>query len=320
MTDEKLKLKSKDSQYCSTLADRSLITISGPDRFDFLQGLITNDVEKCKGGKAIWSALLTAQGKFLYDFFVFEREDQLVIDCYQDDLMPLGQLLRKYKLRSDISMGIDSENTVAIIWPEELENLISIENINIEENSNVIIFEDPRHDQLGYRIVGNPNTLENLCDTCGFVMRNISYHENLRVILGIPDGRKDIEHSKGLLREYGFDELGGIDWNKGCYMGQELTARTKYRALIKKRLLPISGDDWPENIQKGDKILSGEKEIGEVRTVGNNTALAFIKLDRWHDALAAKVQPKVLGCDVFVKIPDWLIIDGDYDLSQSQLK
>lgn len=281
---------------------RAFITISGEDRFEFLQGLISNDVEKCLDGHVIWSALLTPQGKFLHDFFVIPRGDQLVIECDKDEMMSLGQLLRKYQLRSNIQMGIDSSSSSLILlgeW-EAGDNSIS------SADRDGILFVDPRDPALGSRFVGEIKSF--LSKHTEAEQKEKSTYDDMRIHLGIPDGTRDIEKNKGLLLEYGFEELNGVDWDKGCYMGQELTARTKYRALIKKRLMvvkPADHDDWDVNLKLGDSILANAKEIGQLRSVGQKEALAFIRLDRMEKAQEEGHVFLISDQEVVIHSPSW---------------
>ncbi|MTI10420.1 CAF17-like 4Fe-4S cluster assembly/insertion protein YgfZ [Curvivirga aplysinae] len=281
---------------------RAFITISGDDRFEFLQGLISNDVEKCRDGYAIWAALLTPQGKFLYDFFVISREDSLLIDCHKDEMMPLGQLLRKYQLRSDIQLGIDQSVSSLLLlgdWAfEDVDYGFVVEG--------GVIYSDPRSPKLGYRFIGNKDEFLDNNQSAKLDLKET--YDTIRIEAGIPDGSQDIEKNKGLLLEYGFDELNGVDWQKGCYMGQELTARTKYRALIKKRLMtvkPVSGN-FSHSVHSGDAIYAGEKEIGSIRSVSKSTALAFVRLDRMDKAVNDHTPFMIGETEVLINNPSWL--------------
>ena len=283
-------------------SSRGFITVSGKDRFEFLQGLISNDVEKCRDGKAIWAAILTPQGKFLYDFYVFPRGEQLVLDCHKDELMPLGQLLRKYQLRSEIQLGIDSQ-TVSILllgdWGFNGDN-------DVSDFCNGALMPDPRDARLGYRYAGSKDDF--LKENNDKEVFDKKQYDQIRISLGIPDGPVDIEKNKGLLLEYGFDELHGVDWQKGCYMGQELTARTKYRALIKKRLMNISLVDQQtqEPIEYGAEIKAGDTLIGEIRSELDGNGLAFIRLDRMEKALEQGIAFTVSGREISITAPIWV--------------
>ncbi|WP_420547334.1 YgfZ/GcvT domain-containing protein [Curvivirga sp.] len=281
---------------------RAFITVSGDDRYEFLQGLISNDIEKCREGHAIWAALLTPQGKFLYDFFVFPQQETLVIDCHKDEMMPLGQLLRKYQLRSDIQLGIDQSLSCVLLmedWGFKGDGCV----LPAEGG---VVYSDPRNSQLGYRFVGNSDAFLKYHQSIDEKPKEV--YEAVRIEAGIPDGSQDIEKNKGLLLEYGFDELNGVDWNKGCYMGQELTARTKYRALIKKRLMiikPVSGA-MSNMVRSGEMIRAGDKDIGHVRSVSENTALAFIRLDRMEKAQNDQMPFMVGEAEVLIEYPGWI--------------
>ncbi|MDX1737550.1 MAG: folate-binding protein [Alphaproteobacteria bacterium] len=293
------------------LEDRCLIRIDGEDRYDFLQGLVSNDVEKCRDSKVVWSAILTPQGKFLYDFFVYEYDGALLLECEKENMMPLGQLLRKYQLRSDIKLGI--ENALSVILLDDQSDISVICEDEIKSKGDLkafdkgLIFIDPRHEELGKRLVIRKEELESIAFENDPMI--VDAYTQKRVSKCIPEGNVDIIREKGLLLEYGFDELGGVDWRKGCFMGQELTARTKYRALIKKRLVvirPMDGNEGFDSVLSGDSVMLADKAIGDVRTKSSDAALAFIDLRKMDDGLRTGKTAKVGECGVNIEIPEWI--------------
>jgi hypothetical protein len=225
----------KKSHYVQ-LEDRGVLAISGEDRVLFLQGLVSNNVESVTYDRSVYSALLTPQGKFLYDFFIFTDGDRLLLECDLSFLMGLKKRLQIYRLRSKVELtDVSSEFDVYVGFGGSIHSLIGLTK-KLGQTSRFLdgtAFVDPRLLELGVRIIVSKNTvLGNLglneCSICDYNL--------LRIKLGVPDGVQDMQAEKTILLEAGFDELNGIDWNKGCYMGQELTARTKYRALIKKAI------------------------------------------------------------------------------------
>jgi folate-binding protein YgfZ len=272
----------KKSHYVQ-LEDRGVLAISGEDRVLFLQGLVSNNVESVTYDRSVYSALLTPQGKFLYDFFIFTDGDRLLLECDLSFLIGLKKRLQIYRLRSKVELtDVSSEFDVYVGFGGSIHPLIGLTK-KLGQTSRFldgIAFVDPRLLELGVRIIVSKNTvLGNLglneCSICDYNL--------LRIKLGVPDGVQDMQAEKTILLEAGFDELNGIDWNKGCYMGQELTARTKYRALIKKRLMPvlISGP-LPEI---GTPIMFGDKEVGEIRSGLNDVAIASIRIKIYEESI-----------------------------------
>ena len=212
---------------------RSVIAIGGPDRVDFLQGLISNDTTKVAPGRAIWAALLTPQGRFLNDMFVADAGDgTLLLETERERAAALAKKFSLYKLRSKVTVEDRGEKLeVAVAYGPDAATTLPIEG--------AIAFVDPRLGELGIRVIAPAGTAAPLLQSHGFSAAPLQSYDELRLTLGVPDGSRDLVVEKALLLENGFDELNGVDWQKGCYMGQELTARTKYRALIKKRLFPV---------------------------------------------------------------------------------
>ncbi len=278
------------------LTDRGLITVSGPDRFDFLQGLVSSDVDRLKNGQAVWAALLTPQGKYRHDFFLVADGDAILVDCEGGDrLMDLGRTLHKYKLRSDVTLGIAEGWSIIAALGEA------------PEISEGVVFLDPRRPEMGWRIL-TPLSVETLAEAPGCLIGGRADYDATRIPLGLPDGSHDMHPDKAILLENGFDELSGVDWEKGCYMGQELTARTKYRGLVKKRLLPVrfllqEGAGAPN---PGTQVLFDERDAGELRSVSGGIALALLRLDAIEKAETAGLPLTAGGVALQVDVPDWL--------------
>jgi folate-binding protein YgfZ len=266
------------------LPARGVLKITGNDRLEFLQGLISNDINKVTDQQAIYSAFLTPQGKFICDFFIIGQEDGLLVDIAEDALPAFKKKLTMFKLRADVTIAdVSADYDVVVAFGAG------------EEPNQAGVFADPRLKTAGYRaILPTGTTIENTESV------DVAAYENHRIALGLPDGARDMTPEKSILLENGFDELNGVDWKKGCYMGQELTARTKYRALIKKRLFPVTFEsDAPES---GTAIMAGEKTVGEVHSSQGAQALATIKLDALENTLTAN------GVALTVTQPDWMVI------------
>ncbi len=289
--------KVQDARFC-WLEDRGVIAVEGPDARDFLQGIVSNDVSKVKPDQVLWSAFLTPQGKFLHDFFLLEHEGVLLLDCEAARRGDLLRRLKLYKLRSKVTVSDVSEDwRVAAVWGAGATARLGLteEAGKASSSASAVTFVDPRHAALGARML-----LGASAPAPDLPPGERSDWEALRIRLGLPDGSRDMEVEKAILLENGFDELGGVDWRKGCFMGQELTARTRYRGLVKKRLLPIEKEtDFSEEMPS---IEQGGKSVGEVRSHSGNQALALIRLQALEDGAAITLQ----GEAVRVLPPDWV--------------
>ena len=239
------------------------ISIEGEDRTEFLQNLITNDIHKCENNGMIYACLLTPQGKFLSDFFIFNMDKKFIIETHKIFYQNLLNKLKIYKLRSKIIINqIDDYYSYSVFG-------------NLKKDHKSIIFtNDPRSNKIGYRLIHEsykPEILTNFEE-----INENKYHEIL-IQNTIPFAHYDLEQNKSLLLENNFDNLNSISWDKGCYIGQEITARMKYRALLKKRIYSLSiNSGTPKNKQI---LKENEKEIGKIISVRNNSILAMIKIE-----------------------------------------
>ncbi len=259
---------------CYILApNRGILLISGPDRQQFLQGLITNDIYQVTPQRPIYSALLSPQGRFMYDFFIIASDNAFLLDCEHDRLDDLRSRLQLFKLRSDVSLeDVSADYRVLLVLGAQTE----------------VGFTDPRLPELGSRaIVPADFKLESL----NLPEEDWSLYDQLRISLGVPDGSRDMIVDKAIPLECGLDELNAIDWDKGCYMGQELTARTKHRGLVRKRLLPVKIEGPTPEF--GAKIVDGDKAVGSMRSTACGYGLALLRLESLGELTAgdAAVTP-----------------------------
>lgn len=266
------------------LESRGILSVGGEDRTTFLQGLISNDIDRVAVDRAIWAALLTPQGKYLHDFFVAGIDETLYLDCESDRLMDLGKRLHRYKLRAQVELGIGEGMAVYALF-----GVGALDALNLSADAGAarslrdgIVYTDPRLPAVGARALLPACDAENLLETLGFHAADTDSYETLRLEHGLSDGSRDLIVEKSTLLESNFDELHGVDWDKGCYMGQELTARTKYRGLVRKRLMPVRIDGPVPEL--GTPLMAGDKEIGEMRSGQNSRGLALIRLERFEEA------------------------------------
>jgi folate-binding protein YgfZ len=267
------------------LDDRGIIEVSGEDAGAFLHNLVTNDVAALKLGEARFAALLTPQGKILFDFLVFAAGDErYLIDCPLDLAADLQKRLNIYKLRSKLTVTNRSDEFEAIAFPDSCEP---------PAVDAVAIAADPRG-PLGYRAIAEKGKISTKDERRDY--------EALRIHAGVPLGGVDFAYGGTFPHEANMDLLSGIDFKKGCYVGQEVVSRMKHRGLVRKRVAKYraqSGAPAP-----GEAIRAGGVEIGVTGSRLDEEGLALIRLDRLDDALAAGATPVAAGADLSFETPD----------------
>ena len=251
---------------------RSVLELKGHDCGHFLQGLVTQDVDKQNPMSLRYGCLLTPQGKFLFDLMIYKISDEhffLETDG-QDRLTLLKAKLKAYILRRKID----------ILERPDLAVLASSEALAREwEHS----FPDPRDSSLGFRSLLPIATLDQF-----IVQKDLSFYTQKRLEKWIPEGAYDMQPEKAIPLEYNLDELNAFNWEKGCYMGQELMARTKHRGLIRKRLMRVQTDGH-HLLAANKKILADQEEIGIVTSTYGSEGFALIRLEDYTLALEKKL-------------------------------
>jgi folate-binding protein YgfZ len=268
--------------FFAKLASRALIQVSGPDWRDFLQGLLTQDVETLAVGETRFAALLTPQGKLMFDLFVTGTEHGCLIDVAADRQGALIQRLTIYRLRAKVAIT-PADTDVAALWP----GLASVP---------AGWTADPRLPALGYR--GQDATPP----AGATIVDEAAYHSH-RLALGAPDPDADCPADTTYPIEANFDLLNGIDFQKGCFVGQETTSRMKRRGMIKNRMLPIQFDGDPPAF--GAEVLAGDRRAGEALSGQSGRAMALLRLDRTQGAALS-----VDGRAVAVEWPVYLSESG----------
>lgn len=264
----------------ATLEHRAVIAVSGDDRVSFLQGLVSQDVAKAEPGQALWSALLTPQGKWLAEFFIIADCDRLLLDVEAEQREDLMKRLSRFRLRAKATLE-PADFVVQGAWggpaPEVADGLVAA---------------DTRLPEAGFRILSRVGLPANA---------SLAEWDAHRIALGLPDGARDLEREKTVLLEAGFDELGGISWTKGCYMGQELTARTRYRGLLKRRLVPVAiAGEAPA---PGTIVMTAEgRDVGTMRSAAGGQGLALLRLD----VLDGTTPLTAGGARLTPLVPSWM--------------
>ena len=260
------------------LDDRAVIAVSGPEARDFLQGLITNDITRVAPDALTYAALLTPQGKILFDFLIGARDDTLLIDAPAATRDTLVKRLSLYRLRAKVE--IVARDDLAVVWSDGVDAAVPF-------------VRDPRHPGLGYRTV--LPKVDAPSDT------GAGAFQALRLKLGVPEGH-DFGQDKMFALDSDLDELHGVAFDKGCYVGQELTARMKHRGTARKRLLPIAANaplPGPEV-----PVTADGREVGTLQSVYGKQGFALLRLDRLEEADGATLS----AGDIAVQVtkPDWL--------------
>lgn len=261
------------------LEDRAVIAISGGEAKAFLQGLITNDVQTLAPGKAIYAALLTPQGKILFDFFVAEQGEFLFLDCWAPACESLRKRLLMYRLRAKLDIVPRDDLTAAWDRTSTLEDG----------------FEDPRLPALGRRAIVEKASRTGTSSTASYLSNRLS--------LGVPEGA-DFGQDKMFALDAGFEELNGVSFDKGCYIGQELTARMKHRGTARKRLLFIESVDGAPLPILDTPIRAGDRELGMLMSAYGSRGFALIRLDRLDESAGAEAEAD--GRSLRIVRPDWL--------------
>jgi tRNA-modifying protein YgfZ len=287
---------------CVVLEDRAILAVSGPDRRLFLQGLISNDVERVNAKEARYGALLTAQGRYLHDFVIAEAGEAIWLDAERARLADLKRRLTVYRLRAKVALDEQPELVVAVVFGENAAAVLGLPEKPgaARPFASGVALVDPRLAALGARAILPRSDARSALAALGLAEADFVAYDRLRLALGVPDGSRDLVPDKSLLLESGFDELGGIDWQKGCYIGQELTARTKYRGLVKRRLFPVQIDGPMPPPQTA--IVADGREVGEMRSARDGLGLALLRIE----AVGENSQLRAGETAILPTMPDWM--------------
>jgi folate-binding protein YgfZ len=281
-------LKSRDwmdGMLC-LLADRGVIEVKGADAAGFLQRLVTNSVLDIPQGESRYAALLTPQGKLMFDFFVVPLRGESAagyhIDCLKEHIGELVKRLNLHKMRANILIADKSEEFgVAAILGESLR-----------EGIEGIMYRDIRTPNMGLRVIAKHDTLQRIADL------GEAAYEAHRIAQGVPKGGADFAYGDAFVHEANLDLLNGVDFKKGCYVGQEVVARVEFRQSARKRIVKIRFDG-PAPAQ-GTQIMAGDVAIGQVGSAAGKEGLAMVRLDRFREAQAAAVLPRAGAVEVTV--------------------
>ena len=261
------------------LNDRSVVKVTGEDKFKFFQGLITNDINKLTTQSHIYACMLTPQGKYFADLFLSLHEDVIWVDLPSSRIDEILKKLMIYRLRSKVEFALCPEYKIVAFIDHDMSEFIT---------DNNIIFNDPRSSFMGKR---------------GYVLsdkllsENPKAYDSLRIDNFIAEGEKDLINEQSFILEYGLDELNAIDYNKGCYVGQELVARTHHRGVVRKQIAKIESFEQLPALRTN--IYSGEKKLGIICSSVGNKGLGLIRVE---DLLNLDPAEKITADNIEIKI------------------
>jgi folate-binding protein YgfZ len=277
------------------LPDRGVVKVAGEDARNFLNGLVTTDVDKLKPGLGRFGALLTPQGKITVDFLITEAPaghgGGFLIDCPKPLADGLATKLKFYKLRAKVTVeNLSDDLGVLAAWdgkPAAQPDLA---------------FADPRNEQLGYRILIPEDLKQKLSDLIGAELVDAAAYEAHRIALGVPRGGLDFMYSDAFPHETNMDRLSGVDFDKGCYVGQEVVSRMQHRGTARTRSVKVLLEDLSPEL--GVSVLAGDKTVGTMGSSAQGKGIALVRIDRVADALDAGQALTAGGLAVRLAEPD----------------
>lgn len=278
------------------LPDRGVVKVAGDDARHFLNGLATNDISHVAPGSARYAALLTPQGKIIADFIVAEAPAAdgggFFLDCPRELVPTLVQKLNFYKLRAKVICEDLSEVLCVIaVWDGTGTTRYGL------------CYVDPRLAALGMRVMLPPHLAAEAAADLGATLAEPAAYEAHRIALGVPRGGEDFSYGDTFPHEADMDQLAGVDFDKGCYVGQEVVSRVEHRNRARSRIVPVAYDESPPSA--GLPVMAGGKEVGTLGSTAKGRGLAMMRLDRVSDALAEGIPLTCGGVPLRVVKPDW---------------
>jgi folate-binding protein YgfZ len=265
------------------LPDRGVVKVAGEDARNFLNGLVTTDVDRLKPGLGRFGALLTPQGKIIVDFLITEvpagHGGGFLIDCPKALAEALATKLKFYKLRAKVTVETLDLGVLAA-WDGQ------------PAAQPDLAFVDPRNGELGYRILIPEDLKEKLSDLIGAELVDATEYEAHRIALGVPRGGLDFTYNDAFPHETNMDRLAGVDFDKGCYVGQEVVSRMQHRGTARTRSVKVLLDDFSP--EAGVSVMAGDKSVGTMGSSAKGMGIALVRIDRVADALDAG-QPLTAG-------------------------
>ncbi|WP_321335632.1 folate-binding protein YgfZ [Breoghania sp.] len=287
------------SSFICPLPSRGVVRISGEGAEHFLQGLLTCDVEDLAPHEGRYGALLTPQGKILFDFLLTHADNGFLFDLPASLVADFIKRMRLYKLRAkvDIDNLCDTHHVLAL-WGDA-----------VEAPSASGLFKDPRHGDLGFRLIQPTDGAV----PAGLESRTQDDWQAHRISLGIPEGGLDFEYGQTFPHDADMDQLSGIAFGKGCYVGQEVVSRMRHRGTARKRIVKVKGQ--AEMPVAGTPITAGGKAVGTLGSHAGSIGLALVRIDRIGNALRSGEPIEADGVPIEPSIPQWASFDWPDDLA-----
>ncbi|NCU48487.1 MAG: folate-binding protein YgfZ [Candidatus Fonsibacter lacus] len=287
------------------ITSKGFISINGEDSIEFIQNIISNDIKKVTDNNCIFASLLTPQGKLLFEFIIFKTKNIFLIECNNELINELFNKLYNYKLRSKVEIKIEN-NLISVDIPFEKFISLNVNKLNLINYKNYIIFEDPRIKKTLARVIIEQSKIKDFLNDLNIELSNEkNLLEKKLFNLGIPS--KNIQKLQNQLfaLEANFLELNGIDQKKGCYIGQENTARMHLKNKVNKRLFAIQMING--KVKEGQKITLNNEEIGKI-LIDDLFPFALIKINNENKNLIIDKELKTETASIKINIPNWMIL------------
>ena len=278
------------------LPDRGVVKVAGEDARRFLHGVVTADVSGLSPGQARFAALLTPQGKILADFIITEAAAEdgggFFLDCPRALAQALVDKLTVYRLRAKAMIeNLSDKLGVLAAWD------------GAGKTECGLVYPDPRLPALGMRCVLPPELAGDAAAELGATLVDAKQYEDYRIALGIPRGGQDFTYGDAFPHETDMDQPAGVDFAKGCYIGQEVVSRMEHRGSARTRIVPVTYDDFAP--EPGMPVIAGEKNVGTLGSTSGGRGLAMLRLDRVEEAMTAGIPLTAGGITLRIVRPDW---------------
>jgi tRNA-modifying protein YgfZ len=281
------------------LAARGIVRVAGVDAKKLLQGLITNDMERIGPGAALHAALLSPQGKILFEFFVAGGDSEFLLETGAAEAANLSKRLSLYKLRAKVEISTAcGPYAVFALWGDVAPPPVAL--------PGATVFVDPRLPELGVRIIAPPAAEGALAAATGARRATEEAWHRHRIGLGVPEAGRDYRLGDTFLHEANYDQLNGVSFSKGCFIGQEVASRMQHRGGGRKRVVQVEGDTA---LAPNAPITAGSVTLGSIGSVDGNRALALLRLDRAAEAFAKGAGLTAAAVPVRLSKPAWATFD-----------
>lgn len=282
----------------AVLPERGLIELKGPDATTFLQGLITNDMGKVREGAALFAGLLSPQGKILFEFFVVAVADGCILDCQASQVADLVKRLGLYKLRAKLEIADRSAAlSVAALWGASEAPGGAPEGGALSA--------DPRLAGMGWRLIAPADIVREWAGQTGLREATAADYHQHRIGLLVPEGGADYAFADAYPHEACYDQLNGVDFKKGCYVGQEIVARMEFRKTARTRITGVVTLDGAQLPPQGAELMAGDAHIGTMGSSVGLRGLALVRVDRAGEAMEKGVIISANGVAVELRKPAW---------------